>query len=141
MDGHQIWKTVSSLAEQLRKFARPALGVKGERRAARYLRRRGFKILHRNYRVGDDEADLIALDPDQKTVVIVEVKTRRSAVPAPELSIGFHKRRKLIRLGTRMARQPSFASSAIRFDAVTIIWPKKKRPEIRHYPAAFDASG
>ena len=51
------------------------LGAAGEKAAAKYLRRRGYRIVARNYRCRGGEIDLIALDAD--TIVFVEVKTRR----------------------------------------------------------------
>ncbi len=50
----------------LRKLSvrRGTLGDKGERLAARWLSRHGYRIIHHNYTLGKDEADLIALDPD-----------------------------------------------------------------------------
>ena len=53
------------------------LGQRGEAAAARYLRRRGYKILARGDRLGPGELDLVMLDRG-KTIVFVEVKTRQS---------------------------------------------------------------
>ena len=53
-----------------------SLGEKGERFAALWLKKHGYKLLYQNYELGDDEVDLIAIDPDRVTVVFVEVKTR-----------------------------------------------------------------
>ena len=50
------------------------LGRRGERRAARFLRSRGLRILAHSYRNSLGEIDLVALDG--ATVVFVEVKTR-----------------------------------------------------------------
>ena len=50
------------------------LGRRGEAVAARYLRRRGLRILRRNFHVRSGEIDLIALSGD--TVVFIEVKAR-----------------------------------------------------------------
>ena len=51
------------------------LGARGEKLAARYLRRQGFKILYRNFRGRrGGEIDLVCRDRD--TLVFVEVKTR-----------------------------------------------------------------
>ena len=54
----------------------------GERAAERFLRALGYRILLRNWRSARDardEADLVALSPDHREVVIVEVK--RAAGP------------------------------------------------------------
>lgn len=50
-------------------------GQKGERRAAAYLRLRGYQVLERNYRVPQGEIDLIARKGE--TLVFVEVKARK----------------------------------------------------------------
>jgi len=52
------------------------LGQAGENRAARYLQRRGYRILGRNIRLGRGELDMIALHDD--IVVFVEVKAHKS---------------------------------------------------------------
>jgi putative endonuclease len=50
-------------------------GQKGERRAAAYLRLRGYQVLERNYRVPQGEIDLIAKKGE--TLAFVEVKARK----------------------------------------------------------------
>ena len=50
------------------------VGLLGEWRAARYLKRQGMRILKRRYRAGRNEIDLIARDGD--ALVFVEVKAR-----------------------------------------------------------------
>ena len=52
-----------------------SLGKFGEDSAARYLRRRGYKILERNFRCRQGEIDLIASKGEY--VVFVEVKLRK----------------------------------------------------------------
>jgi putative endonuclease len=51
-------------------------GQKGENRAAAYLRLRGYKVLERNYRVGQGEIDIIAKRGD--VLAFVEVKARKN---------------------------------------------------------------
>ena len=48
----------------------------GEDEACKFLIKKGFKILERNFRKGYGEIDIIALD--DKTLVFIEVKTRSS---------------------------------------------------------------
>jgi putative endonuclease len=52
-------------------------GRAGEERAARYLSLRGYEILDRNWRDRQGEIDIVAVSRDE--LVVVEVKTRRSA--------------------------------------------------------------
>ena len=51
------------------------LGKEGEEEAVRYLERLNYQILHRNWRCGRKELDIVA--EHQGELVIVEVKTRR----------------------------------------------------------------
>lgn len=53
------------------------IGHWGERKAANYLRLRGYRILEMNYRCRQGEIDIIA--SNRKFVVFVEVKLRKSA--------------------------------------------------------------
>ncbi|MFQ5415277.1 MAG: YraN family protein, partial [Phycisphaerae bacterium] len=53
---------------------RAALGRRGERAAARYLKRRRYRILAKNFSCSLGELDLICADGAE--VVFVEVKTR-----------------------------------------------------------------
>ena len=50
-------------------------GAFGEELAEKYLAAQGFKILHRNLRIGHLETDIICEDSDY--IVFAEVKTRR----------------------------------------------------------------
>ena len=43
-------------------FKRLLLGRKGEKQAEKYLKRKGFKLLHRNYKMKAGEIDLIMED-------------------------------------------------------------------------------
>jgi len=66
-------------------------GDAGERAAARFLRRLGFKIVCRQYRNEFGELDLIAIDGDW--LVFVEVNTRRSGHPRETAPINSHRPR------------------------------------------------
>lgn len=117
------------------------LGEKGERRAARYLRRQGFRILARRYRTQWGEIDLIALDGD--CVVFVEVKTRRSDVAGhPVEAVTPAKQQKLTRMALAYLKRHGLLEHRARFDVVAVLWSEGSRnPEIAHYRNAFEPVG
>ena len=99
-----------------------AAGRRGEDLAHRFLRREGFVIVARNYRLssGEAEADLIAREGDD--LVIVEVKTRRSGeYGAPERAVNPEKQRHLIRVAREYARKTETPWEQVRFDVVSIV--------------------
>src|SRR5579863_773765 len=109
-----------------------ALGRRGEDLAHRFLRRRGYIIVARNYRLssGDGEADLIAWDGD--TLVFVEVKSRgRADFGPPERAIGEEKRRHLLRIAREYTRKTETPWDRIRFDVVSVVL--SKHPAIELY--------
>ena len=55
-------------------FVTNPIGIVGEDTAADLLRKQGFKILERNWRLGHFEVDIIA--KDNHTIVFAEVKAR-----------------------------------------------------------------
>ena len=74
------------------------VGRQGERIAARWLRKHRYKVIGRNVHAGVGEADIVCIAPDRKTLVIVEVKTRRltgRVQPRAEESVGAKKQQKL----------------------------------------------
>ncbi|MBE5740458.1 MAG: YraN family protein [Clostridiales bacterium] len=69
------------------------LGRKGERLVEEYLKKQGYKILHKNFRTPFGEADLIAQDGDE--IAFIEVKARTSnAYGAPKEAVGKEKQRR-----------------------------------------------
>ena len=71
-----------------------AFGKAGEDLAVRYLKKKGYKVLEQNYTCPVGEIDIIARD--KKTIVFVEVKTRRSmSYGSARLAITPHKQRKI----------------------------------------------
>ena len=126
----------------LRRFGAPApLGARGEAAAARYLRRRGHKVLARGQRNRLGEIDLITVDA--RTVVFVEVKTRTSQEAGhPVEAVDAPKRRRLTRLASAWLKRHGLLASPARFDIVAITWPEgREAPKIEHFASAFEAEG
>ena len=93
-------------------------GALGEEAAVNYLRQNGFRIAERNYRVGQDEVDIIAMRYDE--IHFVEVKTRKfGSLTAPEQAINERKLRAMRRAASaylaqhRCDLEPTFSLIAI----------------------------
>lgn len=72
------------------------LGKRGEQLAAEWLVGKGYAILHRNWRSGRQEVDLIARK--ESTLHFIEIKCRRSnAFGPPEESVSRAKLRNMMR--------------------------------------------
>ena len=54
------------------------LGQWGEEKAAEYLIKKGFYIRHRDWKSGNRDIDLVAIDEDSTILLFVEVKTRQT---------------------------------------------------------------
>jgi putative endonuclease len=122
----------------LRAVLNRLLGDRGERAAARYLRRRGLRIITRNYCTTHGEIDLIARDAD--TLVFVEVKTRRRGQPAEAVTP--EKERRLTLAALQFLRRHRLLEQKARFDVVAVVWPDDGRPPaIEHIPNAFEPPG
>ena len=121
-----------------------ALGNRGEDAACRCLKKAGMKILARNYRCPGGEIDIIALDPATRrtgraeTIVFVEVKTRAAQTPAgPASAIDAHKRKQVAKAARYYLRHHPAKGYLTRYDAVAVIIPPGREPDVRHIPNAF----
>jgi putative endonuclease len=116
-------------------------GTRSERAAARFLKKLGYRVLVRNYRCPRGELDLVALDG--KCVVFVEVRSTGGAdITRPAISVDPVKQRRLTDLALYFLQQHGLLDCSARFDVLALSWPEGAgRPEIVHYPNAFEAVG
>ena len=130
-----------SLRTWLADLFRPrTLGERGEAIAARYLKRRGFKIVARRDRSRLGELDLVAVEG--RTIVFVEVKTRRSARKGqPTEAVDHAKQCQLTRAALTFLKSHGLLEEQARFDVIAIIWPKGVSPRIEHFRDTFSAKG
>ena len=97
------------------------LGQWGEEQAASYLQCKGYRICHRNWRLGHRDLDITALTPDGDTLVIVEVKTRTNAdYASPEESVDWRKMRNLAVAANAYVRRYQLTCD-IRFDILSVV--------------------
>ena len=123
-------------------FPQKTLGRRGEEAAAKFLKRKGYKILARGDRLHRlDELDLVVWDGKQ--VIFVEVKTRVSDLyGSPAEAVDFQKQQRLTKLAVTFLKRHRLLEMPARFDVVAVTWPEgAKRPTIEHFPNAFEAVG
>ena len=101
-------------------------GKRGEEIAVLYLRRLGFQIVDRNFRIRGGEIDIIAIDPStgsgQDVLVFIEVKTRSSAqFGTPLEAIGYYKIKTLIRAAQFYKVKHPKLPDAMRIDGLGIL--------------------
>lgn len=109
-------------------------GAAGEQLACRWLEEQGYRILHRNWRHGRDELDIIAQDGDR--IVVIEVKTLSSSKWSdPEVRVDRLKQRKLMRAAEAYAHDHA-QDAELRFDVIGITLTSGG-PEILHVKEAF----
>jgi len=109
------------------------LGARAERVAAGMLRRSKYRILGRNVRTSGGEADIVALDPDRRTIVLVEVKSRMGGEIDPQVAITHDKRTRLARTLAALRRRHRWLDRPGRIDVVTVHWPAPDtKPVVRH---------
>jgi putative endonuclease len=115
--------------------ARQALGKVGEAIAARWLRRRGWRIVAERFRSGHRDVDLIV--ERDGTVAFVEVKTRHAtAFGDPIEAVSWRKRRELIRSAMVWADRFGPPGATYRFDVVGVVVIGRDA-RIRHVENAF----
>ncbi|MDP9292424.1 MAG: YraN family protein [Verrucomicrobiota bacterium] len=97
------------------------LGERGEKLAAQFLRRSGFKILYRNFRAPrGGEVDIVCRDDD--TLVFVEVKTRSSEdFGSPAEAVNRDKQKLIARGAMAWLRLLDHPDVFFRFDIVEIV--------------------
>jgi putative endonuclease len=123
------------------------IGAIGEKIAARYLRRNGYRILARNLHLGRNELDLVAKNKHHLT--FVEVKTRSFATPEeaeqhrPALAVDQAKRQRTLQAAREYLHlHPT--GLCPRMDVIEVYLDRSVRPKIlkiNHIENAFSSSG
>lgn len=110
------------------------LGRNGEEKAAALLTEKGYRILHRNWKSGKLEIDIIAETNDY--VVFVEVKTRSDDyLEEPSEAVTPEKQRSIIFAAENFIMNYNIDKES-RFDIITII-QSGNSSRIEHIEDAF----
>jgi len=98
---------------------RKQFGKLGEEIAVSVLRKKGYKVIERNFRTRTGEIDIIAKHKGR--IVFVEVKSRKSKrYGDPKLAITARKKRKISMVALAYLKKHHTVQTPARFDVVTI---------------------
>ena len=111
-------------------------GVQGENLAVWYLKNNGYKIIEQNYRNQMGEIDIIA--KEKKTIVFVEVKSRRSIrYGNPKWAVTPKKQRTISMVALSYLKATNQTDARARFDVVAIT-SNQDEPQIEIVKNAFE---
>lgn len=112
------------------------IGKKGEDAALRFLERKGFEILDRNWICPAGEADIIAEEDD--CLVFIEVKTRHNCdLGFPEEAVDSGKRARYEKIAGYYLSKHDISEKCIRFDVISLLIVAPERAFLRHHRDAF----
>ena len=112
---------------------RQALGRAGEDFAVDHLRAQGMVVVERNWRCREGELDVIAFDEEADTLVIVEVKTRRTTTfGSPVEAVTRLKAARLRHLAQAWLREHPVGVARVRIDVIGILVRPHSAPVVEH---------
>ena len=123
------------------------IGRLGEKFAARYLKKNGYRIVARNVHCGKNELDLIV--KNRQVIAFVEVKARSFATPEeaqgerPANAVDAAKRERTL-AATRAYLREHPCKKCPRIDVIEVYLNREKRPKpfrIHHIEGAISAFG
>lgn len=107
-----------------------SLGVAYEECAVRFLKRKGFKILKRNFSVKSGEIDIICMDGN--TLVFVEVKGGESYFSSPAYRADARKLMKISKVGQIfISMNEGLKFEEVRIDVVAV----DKGMNVEYFPS------
>jgi putative endonuclease len=115
---------------------RRELGRRGEALACARLEATGLRVVARNWRCREGELDLVAAGPGM--LVFCEVKTRRGdGYGTPAAAVTRAKQARLRRLAAAYLSATAAPACRVRFDVVTVTWPRGGPAAVDHLEGAF----
>lgn len=116
-------------------LSKKEIGRRGEAIAEEFLQNAGYDILHRNWRTGHLEIDILA--KKDELLIVFEVKTHTSnALVPPESTVTPLQKERLQFAFAYYAEEFNY-SGEFRFDIVGVVLRGDDEPLIRHVEDAF----
>lgn len=107
------------------------IGKLGEKLVEQWLKNQNYEILQQNWRCRWGEIDLVILDPQDKAIAFVEVKTRSQNNWDANglLAVDSSKQQKIIQTASLfLARSPQLAELPCRFDVALVSYQILNEP-------------
>ena len=122
------------MSDTQKNFHKKLLGSVGEKKAAKFLKSLGYKVVAKNFKTKIGEIDLILLDGE--TLVFCEVKTREGDVyGTPGEAVNIEKRNKYYKVAEQyLVKNYGSIDVKCRFDVVEV-----QNGQINHIINAFYA--
>ena len=101
-------------------FVTNPIGILGEQEAANILKRKGYRVIEKNWRMGHLEVDLIA--ENKKDIIFVEVKARTTTFgnKMPEEYVDTLKRKRIIAAANAYIKYKQIEKNP-RFDIIGVL--------------------
>ncbi len=105
--------------------SRVDIGKKGEEIAFSFLRRKGYRVVDRNWRCKMGEIDIIAMDGE--TLVFVEVRSLKMHrnLRTPEESVTIAKKKRLLNAARVYLGKNGLWHRKVRFDIIGVMFEKQ----------------
>jgi putative endonuclease len=127
----------SKLPDLIKLRTKAATGEEGERRAAAYLQKMGYRILQKNFRCRDGEIDIVARDGI--TLVFIEVKARDiRGNERPEAAVTLSKKHKLCKAARYFMQKYKLTDTLFRFDIIGFDTNNSSEWKLLHWQNVID---
>ncbi len=115
---------------------RKDVALSGERTALDFLRKKGFRIINKNYRTKFGEIDIVA--QDKRTLCFIEVRTRNTDTQiSPKESVDSKKQERISKSTLSYLKEKKLLKKKARFDVISISIKKSGEREIELIKNAF----
>lgn len=112
------------------------LGRWGEELAAQYLCGKGYRILHRDWKLKHRDLDIVAMSPEG-VLAVVEVKTRRNdSFYEPEEAVTYSKMKSVTTAANAYIKMNRI-NADVRFDIIAVTGTPETGAKINHITDAF----
>ncbi len=120
-------------------MSRVNIGQWGEDVACRYLSRKKYRIIEKNYRLKTGEIDIIAQKDEY--IVFIEVKTRSSnQYGRPSQAVSDFKKKRIVKTALQFICEKKMLNQSIRFDIVEIDYATFNEYQVNHIENAFECT-